>query len=142
MKHRTLSCDIYFDLFTKLKGRGPRAMVKAACLESRRMRVRTPLRPPSFKEKKNVSSPRTRKDSILWGDREVACSASDPQGSNFKSCVWRAVSSHSSRHPQEVLLAQFSLYVHRGGLKPHSFHSIFTKLKIYLTNSAFNLINI
>ena len=25
-------------------------------------------------------------------------------------------------HPQEVLLAQFSLYVHKGGLKSHSFH--------------------
>ena len=42
-------------------------------------------------------------------DREVACSASDLQGLNFESCVWRAVSSHSSHHPQEVLLAQFSL---------------------------------
>ena len=50
------------------------------------------------------------------GDREVACSASDRQGSNR---VWRTVSSH---HPQEVLLAQFSLYVHKGGLKPDSFH--------------------
>ena len=28
----------------------------------------------------------------------------------------------SSHHPQEVLLAQFSLYVHKGGLKPDSFH--------------------
>ena len=55
-------------------------------------------------------------------DREVACSASDRQGSNFKSCVWRTVSSQSSHHPQEVLLAQFSLYVHKGGLKPDSFH--------------------
>ena len=55
-------------------------------------------------------------------DREVACSASDRQGSNFESCVWRTVSSQSSRHPQEVLLAQFSLYVHKGGLKPDSFH--------------------
>ena len=43
-------------------------------------------------------------------DREVACSASDRQGSNFDSCVWRTVSSHSSHHPQEVILAQFSLY--------------------------------
>ena len=51
-------------------------------------------------------------------DREGACSASDRQGSNFESCVWRTVSSH---HPQEVLLAQFSLYVHKGGLKPDSF---------------------
>ena len=55
-------------------------------------------------------------------DREVACSASDRQGSNFESCVWRRVSSQSSHHPQEVLLAQFSLYVHKGGLKPDSFH--------------------
>ena len=55
-------------------------------------------------------------------DREVACSASDRQGLNFESCVWRTVSSQSSHHPQEVLLAQFSLYVHKGGLKPDSFH--------------------
>ena len=55
-------------------------------------------------------------------DREVACSASDRQGSNFESCVWRTVSSQSSHHHQEVLLAQFSLYVHKGGLKPDSFH--------------------
>ena len=55
-------------------------------------------------------------------DRDVACSASDHQGSSFESCVWRTVSSQSSHHPQEVLLAQFSLYVHKGGLKPDSFH--------------------
>ena len=62
--------------------------------------------------------------SFTWclRDREVACSASDRQGSNFESCVWRTVSSQSSHHPQEVLLAQFSLYVHKGGLKPDSFH--------------------
>ena len=57
-------------------------------------------------------------------DREVACSASDRQGSNFESCVWRTVSSQSSHPPQEVLLAKFSLYVHKGGLKPDSFHFI------------------
>ena len=62
-------------------------------------------------------------------DREVACSASDRQGSNFESCVWRTVSSQSSHHPQEVLLAQFSLYVHKGGLKPDSFHFICTLTK-------------
>ena len=60
-------------------------------------------------------------------DREVACSASDRQGSNFESCVWRTVSSQSSHHPQEVLLAQFSLYVHKGCLKPDSFHFISVK---------------
>ena len=61
-------------------------------------------------------------------DREVACSASDRQGSNFESCVWRTVSSQSSHHPQEVLLAQFSLYVHKGGLKPDSFHFITSRI--------------
>ena len=54
-------------------------------------------------------------------NREVACSTSDRQVSNFESCVWRTVSSHSSHHPQEVLLAQFSIYVHKGGLKPIHF---------------------
>ena len=58
-------------------------------------------------------------------DREVACSASDCQGSNFESCVRRTMSSHSSHHPQEVLLTQFSLYVHKRGLNPDSFHFIF-----------------
>ena len=57
-------------------------------------------------------------------DREVACSASDRQSSNLESCVRKTVSSHSSHHPQEVLLTQFSLYVHKGGLKPDSFHFV------------------
>ena len=70
-------------------------------------------------------------------DREVACSASDRQGSNFESCVWRTVSSQSSHHPQEVLLAQFSLYVHKGGLEPDSFHFIYTLLQaIFLKNKS------
>ena len=54
------------------------------------------------------------------------------QSVNFESCVWRAVSSHSSHHPQEVLMAQFSLYVHKGSLKPvhfFSFHFISFHLK-------------
>ena len=63
-------------------------------------------------------------------DREVACSASDRQASNFESCVWRTVSSQSSHHHQEVLLAQFSLYVHKGGLKPDSFHFICLDVKV------------
>ena len=64
--------------------------------------------------------------SIVGGlrDREVACWASDRQGSNFESCVCRTVSSYSSHHPQVVLLAQFSLYGQKGGLKPDSFHFI------------------
>ena len=63
-------------------------------------------------------------------DREVACSASDRQGSNFESCVWRTVSSQSSYHPQEVLLAQFSLYVHKNGIKPDSFHFILDAIHV------------
>ena len=47
-------------------GQGPDAVVKAACVESRRPRVWTPLWPSSFKLT-NVSSALTRKDSILWG---------------------------------------------------------------------------
>ena len=80
--------------------------------------------PGGLKKNKNVSSPSTCESQYCWSfrDREVACSASDRQGSNFESCVWRTVSSQSSHHPQEVLLAQFSLYVHKGGLKPDSFH--------------------
>ena len=57
-------------------------------------------------------------------DREVACSVSDRQGSNFESCVWRTVSSQSFHHPQEVLLAQFSLYVHK--VKDHHFKVLFS----------------
>ena len=66
-------------------------------------------------------------------DREVACSASDRQGSNFESCVWRTVSSH---HPQDVILALFSLYVHKGGLKSNSFHlerDILVKLQLRIS---------
>ena len=48
-------------------------------------------------KKQNASSPLTRND---LHDRDVACSASDRWGSNFESCVWRAVSSHSSYYPQ------------------------------------------
>ena len=57
--------------------------------------------------------------------RELACLASDRQDSTFESCVWRAVSSQLSHHPHEVLLDQFSPYVHKGGLKPHSLHFVY-----------------
>ena len=72
-------------------------------------------------------------------DREVACSASDRQGSTFESCVWRTVSSQSSHHPQEVILAQFGLYVHKGGLKPDSFHLLLLKTHITQPLSSFGL---
>ena len=60
-------------------------------------------------------------------DREATCLVSHRQGSNLESCVWMAVSSHSSHHPQEVIMAQLSLglYVCKCGLKPHSFIHLF-----------------
>ena len=73
------------------------------------------------KTKVFLPHPRVKLSIVGSRDREVACLASDRQGSNFDS-VWRRVSSHSSHLPQEVLLAQFSLYMHKGGIKPDSFH--------------------
>ena len=95
----------------KQEGGGPRVVVSTAAFHAR---VRGSV-PHSRVKVSIVESLR---------DREVACSASDRQGSNFESCVWRTVSSHSSHHPQEVLLAQFSLYVHKSGLKPDSFNFV------------------
>ena len=103
-------------------GGGPRVVVSTAAFHAR---VRGSV--PGFgglKETKMFLPHPRVKVSIVGSlrDREVACSASDRQGSNFESCVWRTVSSQSSHHPQEVLLAHFSLYVQKGGLKPDSFH--------------------
>ena len=103
-------------------GGGPRVVVSTAAFHAR-VRGSVPGL-GGFKETKMFLPHPRVKVSIVGSlrDREVACSASDRQGSNFESCVWRTVSSHSSHHPQEVLLAQFSLYVHKSGLKPDSFH--------------------
>ena len=107
-------------------GGGPRVVVSTAAFHAR-VRGSVPGLGGLKETKLFLPHPRV-KVSIVGSlrDREVACSASDRQGSNFESCVWRTVSSQSSHHPQEVLLAQFSLYVHKGGLKPDSFHFIFT----------------
>ena len=103
-------------------GGGPRVVVSTAALHAR-VRGSVPGL-GGFKETKMFLPHPRVKVSIVGSlrDREVACSASDRQGSNFESCVWETVSSQSSNHPQEVLLAQFSLYVHKSGLKPDSFH--------------------
>ena len=103
-------------------GGGPRVVVSTAAFHAR-VRGSVPGL-GGFKETKMFLPHPRVKVSIAGSlrDREVACSASDRQGSNFESCVWRTVSSHLSHHPQEVLLAQFNLYVHKGGLKPDSFH--------------------
>ena len=97
-------------------GGGPRVVVSTAAFHAR-ARGTVPGLGGLKETKMFLPHPRV-KVSIVGSlrDREVACSASDRQGSNFESCVWRTVSSQSSHHPQEVLLAQFSLYVHRGGL--------------------------
>ena len=103
-------------------GGGPRVVVSTAAFHAR-VRGSVPGLGGLKETKLFLPHPRV-KVSIVGSqrDREVACSASDRQGSNFESCVWRTVSSQSSHHPQDVLLAQFSLYVHKGGLKPDSFH--------------------
>ena len=72
--------------------------------------------------------------------REVACLASDRHGSNFESCFWRTVASHSSHHHQEVLPAQFSPYVHTGGLIPRSFHFISFGIIILAANCKLHLL--
>ena len=105
-------------------GGGPRVVVSTAAFHAR-VRGSVPGLGGLKETKMFLPHPRV-KVSIVGSlrDREVACSASDRQGSNFESCVWRTVSSQSSHHPREVLLAQFSLYVHKGGLKPDSFDLI------------------
>ena len=105
-----------------MEGGGARVVVSTAAFHAR-VRGSVPGLGGLKETKMFLPHPRV-KVSIVGSlrDREVACSASDRQGSNFESCVWRTVSSQSSHHPQEVLLAQCSLYVHKGGLKPDSFH--------------------
>ena len=106
------------------QGGGPRVVVSTAAFHAR-VRGSVPGLGGLKETKMFLPHPRV-KVSIAGSlrDREVACSVSDRQGSNFESCVWRTVSSQSSHHPQEVLLAQFSLYVHKGGLKPDSFYLV------------------
>ena len=105
----------------KAQAGGPRVVVSTAAFHAR-VRGSVPSLCGLKETKMFLPHPRV-KVSIAGSlrDRKVACSASDRQSSNFESCVWRTVSSH---HPQEVLLAQFSLSVHKGGLKPDSFHFI------------------
>ena len=102
---------------------GPRVVVSTAAFHARGRGSVPGL--GGLKETK-MFFPHPRVKVIIVGslrDREVACLASDRQGSNFESCVWRTVSSQSSHNPQEVVLAQLSVYVHKGG------HFIFTDHK-------------
>ena len=113
---------VYTNISEELTAGGLRIVVSTAAFHAR---VRGSV--PGFGDlkKKKMFFPHPRVKLSIVGslrDREVACSTSDRQSSNFESCVWRTVSSPSSHHPQEVILAQFSIYVHKGGLKPDSLH--------------------
>ena len=129
----------FFSIFINqlaIAGGGPRVVVSTAAFHAR-VRGSVPGLGGLKETKLFLPHPRV-KVSIVGSlrDREVACSASDRQGSNFEFCVWRTVSSQSSHHPQEVLLAQFSLYVHKGGLKPDSFHFISFSWPLHLTMAS------
>ena len=119
LKYYSIDIHVLVLMLQWYLGGGPRVVVSTAAFHAR---VRGSV--PGLGGLKETKSKYCVKVSIVGSlrDHEVACSASDRQGSNFESCVWRTVSSQSSHHPQEVLLAQFSLYVHKGGLKPDSFH--------------------
>ena len=113
------------------KGGGPRVVVSTAAFHAI-VRGSVPGLGGLKETKMFLPHPRVKVSIVeSFRDREIACSASDRQGSNFESCVWRTVSSQSSHHPQKILLAQFSLYVHKGGLKPDSFHFIFYSLECF-----------
>ena len=78
------------------RGGGPRVVASTAAFHAR-VRGSIPGLGGLKETKMFLPHPRV-KVSIVGSlrDREVACSASDHQGSNFESCVWRTVSSHSS----------------------------------------------
>ena len=103
-------------------GGGPRVVVSTAAFHAR-VRGSVPGL-GGFKETKNVSFPSTCESQYCgeppWPRGSVL--GLRPPGLEFWILCWRTVSPQSSHHPQEVLLAQFSLYVHKGGLKPDLFH--------------------
>ena len=136
--YRVNLCDA--ELFL---GVGPRVVVSTADFHARVCGSFPGL--GSLKETKMFLPHPLVKKLIIVGslrDRGVACSASNLQGFNLESCVWQAVSSHSSHHPQGVFLAQFSLYVHKSGLKPDSFHFIFAELfQLYFSSFEAGIAN-
>ena len=102
----SLSRHVLAEHCSEIEGGGSRVVVSTAAFHAR---VRGSVPGLGRWKKQKLFPPHPRvKVSIVGSlrDREVACSA-------FETCVWRTVSSQSSHHPQEVLLAQFSLYVHK-----------------------------
>ena len=118
-------------------GGGPSAVVKESCLLWKIASSNPPL---AFKFQRNkMFLPRSLvmiqyRGEPPWPRGSVL--GLRPPGLEF--FVWRTVSSHSSHHPQVVLLAQFSLYVHKGGLKPHSFHFIYYYQMTSVLSSSLN----
>ena len=64
----------------------------------------------SFKPPRPGTEPRT----LAWKAAVLTTTLGPPPSSG-----WRAVSSHSSHHPQDVLLTRFSQFVHKSDLKLH-----------------------
>ena len=83
-----------------IEGGGPRVVVSTAALHAK-VRGSVPGLGGLKETKMFLPHPRV-KVSIVGSlrNQEVACSASDRQGSNFESSVWRAVSSQSSHYSQ------------------------------------------
>ena len=115
LKKPGLVSMIHIEIYTGVsfkpsRGGGPRVAVSTAAFHAR---VRGSIPGLGGLKETKMFLPHPRVKLSIMGSlcaREVACSASDRQGSNFESCAWRTVSSHSSHNPQEVLLAQFNLY--------------------------------
>ena len=66
-------------------------------------------------KKQNDSSRSLMKIQYCEGNSVTERKRAQPQTDKariFYSCVWRALSSHSSHYPQEVFLAKFSLYIY------------------------------
>ena len=95
-----------------------------ACLKSRRSRVRAPLLPSSFKERntkfflRSLVNIQCCEEPPLPRGRVLGLR---PPGLEFRIlCLEGSVISFILSHTsQEALLAQFSLYVLKDGLKPH-----------------------
>ena len=112
--------SLVYSLLPRNQGGGPRVVFSTAAFYAR---IRGSFPGLGGLKETNMFLPHPLVKLSIVGslrDREVACSASDLQGLNFASCVWRAVSSHSSHHPLEVLLVQFNLYVQKSGLNQKS----------------------
>ena len=85
-----------------LYGGGPRVVVSTAAFHAR-VRGSFPGLGGLKETKLFLRHPLVKLSIVgILCDREVSCSASDLHSLNFESCVWRAVSSHSSYHLQEV----------------------------------------